>query len=177
MTVHTTYFAALQHDLDVLDGGPSEDVLVASILAEPRAIDHDDVDRNINALAPPKRLRERYDAVREAGADDPHVDDPVALAWRTVNYEDNYREYLDGGQLQPILSRLRERERDDGAVWLVCYEKDPAYCARRVLADVLTRARAEDPVHHPAPSSSSSPEDRLPDAQLHEYATPDGGPA
>lgn len=169
MTVHTTYFAALEHNLDVLDGGPGSDALVAAVVPQAREFDHDDpVDRNLRALAPPKELRDAYQSVQQAGRRDDAVDDADAIAWRTVSFEDRYREFLDAPKFDSILSRLRKRERDDGELWLVCYEKDPAFCHRRVLADVLCRGRDAEPVHHPEPDVADAG-DRLPDAQLSNY--------
>jgi len=150
MTIHTTYFAALDHDLVE----PDDDHLVAGVVRRPADWTRDLVDRNIQSVAPPEDLLDAVKTVEEAADSDDDIDDPRRVAWSSTDFAVRYQSHLLSARLDRVLGQLRTDEREQGAVWLVCYEKDPAFCHRRLLADELARGRTDDPVHHPEPDSS-----------------------
>lgn len=160
MTVHTTYFAALDYD----KAEPAEDDAVVSVVRRPAGWTEDLVERNLEALAPPEQLLDAYKRVEEAAEADDDCENPQETAWESVNFTDRYREHLLANSLSSVLGSLREREHA-GDIWLVCYEKDPQHCHRRLLADELTRGRKDDPVHHPEPGVDAEPSG-IPDASL-----------
>ena len=160
MTVHTTYFAAL--DYDKVD--PDEDDAIVSVVRWPAEWTEDLVERNLEALAPPEHLLDAYKRVEEAAEADDDIEDAKQTAWESVNFAERYRQHLISANLSSVLGTLREREHA-GDIWLVCYEKDPEFCHRRLLADELTRGRKEGPVHHPEPGIDAEPQG-IPDASL-----------
>jgi len=157
VTVHTTYFGGLGSVAD-----PHEKDLVLGVVRYPRDFVARVTDRNIPALAPPQDLLNAFKTVEEA-ADRDGLDNPRAVAWRNVNAEERYRAHLASAGPQQVLDELRERlERHE--VWLVCWEKDPRFCHRRVLAEVLLDGLDEEVAHHPNladlddPSEQDGPE-------------------
>jgi len=152
VTVHTTYFGGLGSVAD-----PHDEDLVLGVVRYPQDFVGRVTDRNVPALAPPQDLLNAFKTVEEAAERD-DLDNPRAVAWRNVNAEARYRAHLDGAGQQQVLDELRDRleERD---VWLVCWEKDPRYCHRRVLADVLLEDRDGEVVHHPSPDVLDARED------------------
>ncbi|UPV75875.1 DUF488 domain-containing protein [Halorussus limi] len=145
MTVHTTYFGGLNATVS-----PADDALVLGVVRYPKEFVHRVTDRNVPAVAPPDDLLDAFKTVKEA-ADRDGVTNPSGAAWRTVDFEDRYRSHLDGSGPRQVLTELRDRvaHRD---VWFVCWEKDPRYCHRRVLAEVLLEECDDRVVHHPAPA-------------------------
>jgi hypothetical protein len=145
VTVHTTYFGGLGSVAD-----PHDEDLVLGVVRYPRDFVARVTDRNIPALAPPQDLLNAFKTVEEA-ADRDGLDNPRAVAWRNVNAEERYRAHLAGAGQQQVLAELCDRleQRD---VWFVCWEKNPRYCHRHVLADVLLEDIDDDVVHHPDPS-------------------------
>lgn len=168
MTVHTTYFAALDHDLVE----PNEEDYVVGIVRYMADWAEDVVDRNIDALAPPERVLDAYKTVEEAAEADDSIQNPNRVAWNSTNFEQQYRDYLTSANLSSVLGTLRAREQS-GDIWLVCYEKDPRYCHRRLLAQEMTRGREASPVHHPEPGEPQDGTEGVPDARLDQFQ--DGG--
>lgn len=158
MTVHTTYFGALGSSVN-----PDEDDAVLAVARYPRDFIERVTDRNIPALAPPDDLLDAYKSVEKAADRDDHPN-PSAVAWDTVNFETRYHDHLSRLGQQQVLDEIRAQLRDHVDVWLVCWEKDPRYCHRRLLADVLvTDSEVDVDVEHiPAPSEfQDDPEDDL----------------
>jgi uncharacterized protein YeaO (DUF488 family) len=165
MTIHTTYFSALEHDY--VD--PDDDSYIVAVVRNPADWVHDLVDRPLEQLAPPKQLQDAVEGVEDAATADEDVDHPTRFAWKTTDFEQQYRDNLTSARLSSVLGTLRARE-ERGDIWLVSYQKDPLYCHRRILASELTRGRERDPVHHPEPGTEEDvDEDRLPDARLDEF--------
>lgn len=164
MTVHTTYFAAI--DYDKVD--PEPDDLLLGVVRHPQDWTSELVDRNSQSLAPPEPLLEAYKSVEETAEEDDDISNPSEVAWSSVKFADQYREYLVSANLASVLGTLREREKESD-IWLVCYEKDPQFCHRRLLAEELTRGREETPVHHPEPGLEAGQEDSVPDARLDDF--------
>lgn len=152
MTLHTTYFGGLNSLVHPDDGD-----LVLGVVRYPKDFVQRVTDRNVPAVAPPENLFNAFKTVEEAGDRD-GVANPSAAAWRSVNFEDRYRDHLDGAGQQQVLAELRDHiEHRD--VWLVCWEKDPRYCHRRVLADILADGLEAEVVHHPDPADLDEPSD------------------
>lgn len=165
MTVHTTYFGGLNATVT-----PPDSALVLGVVRYPKDFVQRVTDRNVPAVAPPDNLLNAYKTVEEA-ADRDGVANPSAAAWETVDFEDRYRDYLDSAGTRQVLDELRDRvaHRD---IWLVCWEKDPRYCHRSVLAEVLLQESDGEVVHHPRPArleESSSEQDGPEVARLTEF--------
>jgi len=150
MTLHTTYFAALDHDLVT----PNEDDLVVSVVRRPAGWTEDLVERNIQSLGPPENLLDAVKNVEAAAEDDEDIDDPRRVAWSSTDFAVRYQNHLLSSRRHSVVSQLRQDLRDHDGVWLVCYEKDPTHCHRRLLADELLRGRDTEPIHHPEPDTS-----------------------
>jgi len=129
MTVRTTYFSALSNQ----QVAPGEDDLVYSVVRYTQNWIDELVDRNIDALAPPSDLLDAYKTVEEAAEEDGHSN-PSQIAWRSVNFEDRYQQYLN--TVSQVVDTVTE-EATETTVWLVCWEKDDRYCHRRLLADAI----------------------------------------
>lgn len=145
MTVHTTYFGGLNSLVH-----PTDDALVLGVVRHPKDFVLRVTDRNVPAVAPPDDLLNATKTVEKA-ADRDGVANPSAAAWRTVGFEERYRDHLAGVGQQQVLKELRERA-EHGDLWLVCWEKNPRYCHRRVLAEVLLEDLDDEVAHHPDPS-------------------------
>lgn len=172
MTVRTTYFGGIgQFD-------PDESAAVFGVVRYPKDFVERVTDRNIPAIAPPKNLLNAFKSVESAAkADD--ADYPSAVAWRSVDFERRYRNYLRTFPgPQHVLDELRDRatERD---VWLVCWEKDCRWCHRRLLASEVVADLGVDVVHHPDPSTLDEPADpsdeseQARDAALTDFGAPE----
>jgi uncharacterized protein YeaO (DUF488 family) len=132
MTVRTTYFAALSNG----DVEPRHGSKVFGVVRKPAEWTEQLVDRNLVAVAPPKRLLEAYKSVERA-AEENGEENPQRIAWNSVEFEQQYRDYLEKPELQKVLAKLRATgQRTD--LWLVCYERDEQYCHRRLLREELT---------------------------------------
>ncbi|WP_049928661.1 DUF488 family protein, N3 subclade [Halopiger goleimassiliensis] len=146
MTVYTSYFGGLTTEFE-----PSEEADIFGVVRYPQDFVDRVTDRNIPAVAPPENLLDAYKRV-EGTAEDDGADYPSAVAWRTVDFEPRYLNYLRSYPgPQRVLDELRERalERD---VWLVCWEKDCRWCHRRPLASEIVADLEEiDVVHRPDP--------------------------
>jgi len=153
MSVRTTYFGGLGSVVE-----PDEDDDVLGVVRYPQDFVDRVVDRNVHALAPPEELLQAFKAVEGAAEDDEHVVNPSAVAWRSVGFEDRYRDHLAKSGQQQVLDNVRERLRDGLDLWLVCWEKDVRYCHRRLLADVLVDGLDVDVEHYPAPDEIEDPE-------------------
>lgn len=164
MTVHTTYFAAIDHGK--VDPKPED--LLLGVVRRPQDWMTSLVDKNSEALGPPVDLLEAYKSVEETAEADDDISNPSEVAWSSVQFAEQYREYLVSANLASVLGTLREREQESD-IWLVCYEKDPQFCHRRLLAEELTRGREETPVHHPEPGLEAEQEDSVPDARLDDF--------
>ncbi|NEU56762.1 DUF488 domain-containing protein [Halorussus sp. MSC15.2] len=152
MTLYTTYFGGLNSLVH-----PDDADLILGVVRYPQDFVQRVTDRNVPAVAPPDDLLNAFKTVEEAGDRD-GVANPSAAAWRTVDFEDRYRDHLDGAGQQQVLDELRDRA-EHRNVWLVCWEKDPRYCHRRVLADVLADDLDAEVVHHPDPADLEEPTD------------------
>jgi uncharacterized protein YeaO (DUF488 family) len=150
--LHTTYFGGVGTHYE-----PGDADLVLGVVRYPKDFVDRVTDRNIPAVAPPDDLLDAFKTVEEA-ADRDGVENPTAVAWHNVDFEEQYRDHLDRAGQQQVLNELRERVRHCD-VWLVCWEKDPRYCHRRVLADVLLNNLDTEVVHHPDPKELEEPED------------------
>lgn len=145
MTVHTTYFSGLE-DLGV------ETDHVFAVVRQPRDFVSDIVDRNVVALAPHDDLLEAYKRVEDAATTNgKHL--PSKVAWNSVSFEERYRTRLRNHVgAKRALSKLRDLLADGDDLVLVCWEKNPQWCHRRPLANVLVEPLADVPVaHHPEP--------------------------
>lgn len=151
MTLHTTYFAALDHNLVE----PEDDDLIVGVVRRPAGWTEDLVDRNIQSLGPPEYLLGAVKNVEEAADSDDDINEPRRVAWSSTDFAVRYQNHLLSSSIHNVVSQLRQDLRDHDDVWLVCYEKDPTYCHRRLLADELVRGRDEDPVHHPEPQTTN----------------------
>ncbi|UVE51441.1 DUF488 domain-containing protein [Haloferax larsenii] len=129
MSIQTTYFSALTHEKVKVTG----DARLFSLVRQPADWITDVVDRNISALAPPDELLEAYKKVENA-ARDAGEDEPQAVAWRSVQFEERFREQLSKPGPRQVLKTLVEDARA-APVWLVCYEADDSYCHRRLVAE------------------------------------------
>jgi len=167
VTVHTTYFAALDYEKVT----PAEDAVVLGVVRQPHGWVEDLVDRNVPAVAPPDALLDALKRVEAAAEDDDGIEDATATAWTSVGFADQYRDHLREDRLDDVLGTLREHDRE-GELWLVCYERDPRFCHRRILASELTRGRDVEPVHHPEPGVDDERDERsrTPNARLDAFA-------
>ncbi|WP_435098499.1 DUF488 domain-containing protein [Halarchaeum sp. P4] len=145
MTVHTTYFGGLP-SLDVETG------TVLAVVRRPHDFINDATERNIRTLAPSEDLLTAYKQVEEAAENDGERL-PAKVAWESVSFEPRYRRRLQNHvDANRALSKLRNRLRNGETLTLVCWEKNPRWCHRRVLADVLVEPFADiDVEHHPEP--------------------------
>ncbi|GGL25858.1 hypothetical protein GCM10009037_06840 [Halarchaeum grantii] len=145
MTVHTTYFGGLA-GLDV------ETDAVLAVVRRPHDFIDDVTDRNVAALAPPESLLTAYKRVEDAAETDGEPL-PAKIAWESVSFEARYRRRLQNyAGANRALSKLRNRLRDGETLTLACWEKNPQWCHRRVLADVLVEPLGDVAVeHHPEP--------------------------
>ncbi|WP_135806418.1 DUF488 domain-containing protein [Halorussus marinus] len=152
MTLHTTYFSGVNTHYE-----PADTDLVLGVVRYPKDFVDRVTDRNIPAVAPPDDLLDAFKTVEEA-ADRDGVENPSAVAWQGVDFEERYRDHLGQAGQQQVLDELRARiqQRD---VWLVCWEKDPRYCHRRLLADVLLEDIDTEAVHHPDPTEIEERDD------------------
>lgn len=150
--VHTTYFAALDHEKVEPRG------CVYGVVRQPHDWVEELVDKNLQTLGPPQDLLEAAKRV-EAAAEDADASEPMADAWEQVSFADRYQTHLQQPGARQVVQAVRS-DLASGDVWLVCYEKDPSYCHRRLLAAHLLEGRDQDPVHHPAPSECSESNSR-----------------
>lgn len=130
MTVRTTYFSALSNG----HVEPADDALVFAVVRYPKEWFDEVVDRNISALAPPEDLLDAYKTVEDAAEEDGQSN-PAAVAWRSVNFEQRYREYITSSAAG-VLEKVAETA-EETTVWLVCWEADDDFCHRRLLADEI----------------------------------------
>lgn len=130
MTLRTTYFSALSNE----QVKPASDARVFAVVRYPQDWFDDLVDRNIRSLAPPKELLDAYKTVEEA-ADEDGEPNPSEVAWHSVNFAEQYREYVTTNASQ-VLDRVAEVA-EETTVWLVCWEADDECCHRRLLADEI----------------------------------------
>jgi len=168
VTLHTTYFGGLGSLVHPDDGD-----LVLGVVRYPEDFVQRVTDRNVPAVAPPDDLLDAFKTVEEAGDRD-GVANPSAAAWRTVDFEDRYRNHLDGRGQQRVLDELRDRV-EHRNVWLVCWEKDPRFCHRRVLAEVLLDGLDEEVAHHPNPADLDDPSDEQDGPELASLTEFSGG--
>ena len=149
MTVRTTYFTGLSPSSPF---EPAADDDVFGVVRRPRDFIDQLVDRNIPAVAPPEPLLEAFKTVEKAAKlnDEPI---PAAVAWDNVDYERRYRAHIARAGPAVVVDELRDRARERD-IWLVCWEKDPRWCHRRLLAETIV-ADLEDVelVHHPDPTT------------------------
>jgi len=143
---------------------------VYGVVRQPHEFVEELVDKNIPALGPPESLLEPTKRI-EAAAEADDVENPMAVAWDHVDFAERYRAYLQRTGTEQVLASVRE-DLAEGDVWLVCYEKDPTHCHRRLLADYLLEGRTQDPIHHPEPSTGE--ESRSRNGRLSDYAGGDG---
>lgn len=127
--VRTTYITALSHG--VATPAPDDDVF--AVVRYPADWLEDVVDRNLQTLAPPEHLLDAYKKIETAAEANGH-DEPQRVAWESVEFEDQYLEYLDSAGSQQVLETLRERATEH-TIWLVCWEADDTYCHRQLLAE------------------------------------------
>jgi hypothetical protein len=137
-TIHTTYFAALQHE----QARPAAADHVLGVVRDPHEWVDELVDRNLQILGPPADLLSVFREV-EAAADADGVDNPARVAWQSVGFEDRYRSYLETGSTAEALDSLLADLEAGRDLWLVCYEADDAACHRRLLREVLQERLAD----------------------------------
>lgn len=153
-TLRTTYFGGIGSVVE-----PDEDAEVLAVVRYPQDFVERVTDRNVPALAPPEELLDAYKTV-EAAAERDDYPNPRGVAWESVDFERRYRDNLDAAGPREVLANVRERLHDHVDVWLVCWEKNPRYCHRRVLADVLVdEVDGVDVEHYPAPEEPERDED------------------
>ena len=138
MSVETTYFSALTHEKVKV----TQNARIFGIVRRPAEWIDDVVDRNVPALAPPEELLEAYKTV-EAAARDAGEANPETIAWRSVDFEAQFHEYLSKPGPRRVLRQLVDDARE-GPVWLVCYEADDEYCHRRLVAERIRRLARGD---------------------------------
>ncbi|GAA0293903.1 DUF488 family protein [Halarchaeum salinum] len=143
-TVYTTYFGGLS-DLEA-------DADVLAVVRHPRDFVWNVTERNVPALAPSENLLTAYKRVETAAENDDQPL-PAEIAWNSVDFERRYRRRLrQHVGAQRAMSKLRERLRDGYDIALVCWEKNPQWCHRRILADVLVDPLdSVETVHRPDP--------------------------
>ncbi|PSP38399.1 hypothetical protein BRC71_06965 [Halobacteriales archaeon QH_7_65_31] len=159
--LRTTYFGGLGSLIK-----PTDDNLVLAVVRNPHEFVNDVADRTVPAVAPPTNLLDAYKRVEEAAESD-DLPNPSGVAWRSVGFGRRYREHLEQPGQQQVIETLRDKARET-RVWLVCYEKNPQWCHRRLLADEL----ATDDLavaHHPEPSTEIDAESGRRDARLTEF--------
>jgi len=160
-SLRTTYFGGLGSLVE-----PTDDDLVLAVVRNPHEFVNDVTDRTVPAVAPPADLLDAFKRVEEAAEDD-DLSNPSSVAWRSVGFGRRYREHLEQPGQQQVIETLREKAREQ-RVWLVCYEKNPQWCHRRLLADEL----ATDDLavaHHPEPTEEDSARSGRRDASLTEF--------
>lgn len=131
MSVRTTYFSALSHDIVT----PDANAEVFSVVRKPAEWTEQLVDRNVPAVAPPEHLLNAYKRV-ETAAEEDGESEPSRVAWESVNFSERYHKHLDSASLRSVLASLRATAQRT-TLWLVCYEKDEQWCHRRLLAERL----------------------------------------
>ncbi len=150
--IRTSYFSALSTGSEVAE--PAPDDLVLGVVRRPRDFVHAIVDWNEETLGPPEDLLAPTKQVEEA-ADEDGAARPMQVAWATVDFESRYRDHLAQPEPHQVLQQVQRRvlDRADAGhdVWLICWERDPLWCHRRLLADVLASETDIDVAHHPAP--------------------------
>lgn len=150
--IHTTYFGGVGSVAH-----PADEDRVFGVVRHPKDFVERVVDRNIPVLAPPEDLLSAFKTV-ESAADVDDVDKPAAVAWRSVNFQLRYHEHLEENSgARIVIKNLRQRARE-GDIWLVCWEKDPRYCHRRLLADEIAAGieREVEVKHHPTPDEMAA---------------------
>lgn len=168
MTLHTTYFGGLNSLVH-----PDDSALVLGVVRYPQDFVARVTDRNVPAVAPPDDLLDAFKTVEEA-ADRDGVANPSAAAWQNVDFEEQYRDHLDSAGPQQVLGELRDRA-EHRDVWLVCWEKNPRYCHRRLLADVLADDLDAEVAHHPDPADLDEPTDEQDGPELASLTDFSGG--
>ena len=130
--IRTTYFSALANG----DDEPaSESKVFAVVRRDLPDWTEELVDRHVPTLAPPEDLLEAYKTVEEAADRDGH-EEPRRVAWKSVDFEARFQEYLDKGTTRQVLEAV-EQEARQRAVWLVCWEASDRWCHRRLLRQRL----------------------------------------
>ena len=129
LPIRTTYYTALSQG----SATPAPDDDLFGVVRYPAEWTDDVVDRNLQTLAPPEHLLDAYKKIEEAAEADGH-DEPQRVAWESVDFEEQYLDYLDSAGPQQVIETLQERVTEQ-TVWLVCWEADDTYCHRRLLAD------------------------------------------
>ncbi len=132
-----SYVAALQHGhVDVSSNR------VVGVVRKPTPWFHDVVDVNHRALGPPENLldevKARASSLESKGVED---DEATWTAWRDVDFERRYLDYLEGSEdADRALEKVGRRVRDGVDVCLVCYENtERKPCHRVALKEVLLR--------------------------------------
>lgn len=147
--LHTTYFSGLGNVWT-----PPEDAAILGVVRWLKNPVRQQIDRNVEAVAPPGQLLRPLKARIGELQEDDSVAHPRQQAWREVDFEDQYREFLANAGQQQVLDQLRRRLRNGHTLVLVCYEGDPSVCHRSVLAEVLTDTSGPvgdvDVVQHPS---------------------------
>ncbi|MFD1601004.1 DUF488 family protein [Halobellus rarus] len=164
--IRSTYFSALANG-DV-EPAPESKVL-AVVRRDLPEWTEELVDRHVPTLAPPEDLLDSYKTVEKA-ADKDGQNEPRRIAWKTVDFEDRYREHLDKGPVQQVLEAV-EQEAAQRAVWLVCWEASERWCHRRLL-----RERLEDEAERTFSTDVSLPpkENEYPGHRVDEIACDPG---
>ncbi|WP_144900897.1 DUF488 family protein, N3 subclade [Halobellus captivus] len=134
--IRTTYFSALANGYD--EPAPESKVL-AVVRRDLPDWAEELVDRHVPTLAPPDDLLDSYKKVEEAADRDGH-EEPRRVAWKSVDFEARFHEYLEKGPTQQVLEAV-EQEAAQRAVWLVCWEASDRWCHRRLLRQRLQDAR------------------------------------
>jgi len=147
VVVRTTYFGGIG---PVADPDPADVVL--GVVRKPHSFVEDVVDRNVPEVAPPDDLLHAVKRVEKAAEAD-GVPNPREVAWSSTSFAESYQRFLERTGVKDAIRDLREEAVDGaGDLWLVCYERDPAWCHRRLLADAIVDdvplARVH---HHPEP--------------------------
>lgn len=165
--LRTTYFGGLGSLV-----APDDDDLVIGVVRNPHEFVADVVDRTVPAVAPPTDLLDSFKRVEDA-ADADDLPNPSGVAWRSVGFERRYRSFLQQSGQQRVIQRLREDARER-TVWLVCYEKNPKWCHRRLLADELANDNL-DVQHHPESFEPETEQKEPSNANLADFGGEHGG--
>lgn len=159
--LRTTYFGGLGSLVE-----PTTDSLVLAVVRNPHEFIDDVADRTVPAVAPPIDLLDAFKRVEEAAESD-DLSNPSSVAWRSVDFGRRYRAHLEQPGQQQVVETLREKARER-TLWLVCYERNPKWCHRRLLADELATDDLEV-AHHPEPTEEDSSTSGRRDARLSDF--------
>ncbi|QIQ77601.1 hypothetical protein GL213_14360 [Halogeometricum borinquense] len=131
--IRETYFSALSNR-DIVPGDSAKVFAVVSDLPE---WTEELVDRNIPALAPPEDLLEARSRIEDAAKQNDE-DDPEAVAWRSVDFEERYRAHVTSGGRHQVLESLAETV-EQRTVWLVSWRARASLDHRSIALEELQR--------------------------------------